>query len=101
MQSVKSLQIEQVSATDFLNSFDKIVQERVNEALKNQKANAAPPEFMTRHEVAELFAVSLPTVHNWIHAGILKPYKIGAKTRFKRSEVLASPKAAKADLNAK
>lgn len=98
MTGLKTLQIEGMSAKDLMQSFDKIISERVSEALKNQPINNAPPEFMSRKEVADLFAVTLPTVHNWINAGILIPYKIGAKTRFKRSEVLESPKAAKVAL---
>ncbi|MGZ4095762.1 MAG: helix-turn-helix domain-containing protein [Bacteroidia bacterium] len=34
--------------------------------------------------------MTLPTVHRWVHAGILKPYKIGNKTRFLLSEVKAA-----------
>lgn len=48
--------------------------------------------WMTRQEVAKMFGISLPTVHAWMTAGIIKPYKLGTKTRFKRAEVMAAPK---------
>lgn len=99
MSVFKSVQVEQISYKDLLQSFENIVTEKVNEALKNQPTNRPTPEFLSREDVAKLFGVTLPTVHAWANAGILIPYKIGAKTRFKRSEVLASPKAMKLDLN--
>lgn len=99
MQSVKTVQIENVNYTDLLQSFQTIVSEKVSEALSRQPTVKQLPEFLSRQDVADLFGVTLPTVHAWANAGILKPYKIGAKTRFKRNEVLDSPKAMKLDLN--
>jgi len=98
MSTVKSVQVEQISYKDLLQSFETIVTEKVNEALKKQPTQQPTPEFLSREDVARLFGVTLPTVHAWANAGILTPYKIGAKTRFKRCEVLASPKALKANL---
>lgn len=44
---------------------------------------------MTRKEVADLFSVSLVTLHDWVNSGIIKPYKVGNRTFFKRSELLS------------
>ena len=46
-------------------------------------------EVMTRRETAELFSVSLVTLHDWANSGIIKPYKVGNRTYFKRSELLS------------
>lgn len=46
-------------------------------------------EVMTRRETAELFSVSLVTLHDWVNSGIIKPYKVGNRTYFKRSELLS------------
>jgi hypothetical protein len=46
-------------------------------------------EVMTRRETAELFSVSLVTIHDWCNSGIIKPYKVGNRTYFKRSELLS------------
>jgi excisionase family DNA binding protein len=46
-------------------------------------------DFMTRKQVSETFQVSLATIHNWIKKGMLQPYKVGTRTRFKKFEVLA------------
>lgn len=45
-------------------------------------------EIMTRKETAELFSVSLVTIHDWSNSGILKSYKVGNRTYFKRSECM-------------
>lgn len=100
MSTTKTIQVEQISYKDLLQSFESIVSEKVSEALKNQPVNPPAPEFLSREDVAKIFGVTLSTVHAWMNAGILTPYKIGAKTRFKRTEVLESPKAMKLDLNA-
>ena len=46
-------------------------------------------EVMTRRETAELFSVSLVTIHDWCNTGIIKPYKVGNRTYFKRSELIS------------
>jgi excisionase family DNA binding protein len=49
----------------------------------------SPKEVMTRKETAELFSVSTVTIHDWVNSGIIKPYKVGNRTYFKRSELLS------------
>lgn len=49
----------------------------------------SPKEVMTRKETAELFSVSMVTIHDWVNSGIIKPYKVGNRTYFKRSELLS------------
>lgn len=45
-------------------------------------------EILTRIETANLFSISLVCLHDWVKKKILKPYKVGNKTYFKRSEVM-------------
>ncbi|MCX6194565.1 MAG: helix-turn-helix domain-containing protein [Cytophagales bacterium] len=45
-------------------------------------------EILTRIETANLFSISLVCLHDWMKKAILKPYKVGNKTYFKRSEVM-------------
>ena len=49
----------------------------------------SPKEVMTRKEVADLFSVSMVTIHDWVNSGIIKPYKVGNRTYFKRSELMS------------
>ena len=71
---------------------------KIDELIKNRLAALSKPieeeEFMTREQVAKLLQVSEVTIWQWSKPdkGILKPYRIGCKVRFKRSEVLNSPK---------
>lgn len=71
--------------------------ERINKRLDviEGKGSREPETYMTRQEVAGLYKVSLPTIHAWMNAGVLKYYKIANKTRFLRAEVLAAATAIK------
>lgn len=75
------------------------VQSLIEELMRERK-EAPPqlidePEYLTREQVAKMFAVSTVTIWDWSNRGILKPYKISNKVRFLKSEVLSSPKAIK------
>lgn len=84
------LQIEGIKSDVLL----KAVSELLDNKLSELKLPGTHSEisFLTRQEVADLYKISLPTVHAWIHAGILKPYKLANKTRFIKSEVIAAAK---------
>jgi excisionase family DNA binding protein len=60
------------------------------EKLKNHFQPREPDEFMTRQEVADLLKCDISTIHNWTVKGKLKPYGIGNRVYFKRSEVVKS-----------
>ncbi|HRO84494.1 MAG TPA: helix-turn-helix domain-containing protein [Niabella sp.] len=83
------LKIEGTNSISFLNEIERIF--KVTAATINPPKEEQP-EFITRQQVADLFGITLPTVHAWMHAGILTAYKIGNKTRFRKSEVLAACK---------
>ncbi len=44
-------------------------------------------EWLTPKEVSKYLKVSLSTVYRWTEDGILKRYKVGRTTRYKKSEV--------------
>ena len=84
------LQVENINSNTLLAEVAKLLKSELSK-------HAAPPQpspddFITRQDVADMFKITLVTVHAWINAGILTPYKIGNKTRFKRGEVLAAAK---------
>jgi len=67
-----------------------LIQESVKQSLPDfpiQK-NSDQKEILTRSETAHLFSISLVCLHDWIKKEILKPYKVGNKTYFKRSEIM-------------
>lgn len=59
---------------------DCMIADAVTRAFKE----AAPPakKYLTRQEVAELFGVTLATIHTWINKGIIQSEKIGGRTLF-------------------
>lgn len=71
-----------------------MISNTVKECLKELKpiSSTIEPqtvkEFLTRKETAELFNVSLVTIHDWQNNGILKVYKMGTRSFFKYSELL-------------
>ncbi len=44
-------------------------------------------EWLTAKEVAQYLKVSLATVYRWTDQGILKKYKAGRTSRYKKAEV--------------
>lgn len=76
----------------------------IRDAVRSELANYTPPppkqqlpEYLTRHEVAGLYRVSLTTLHDWERQGAIIPkrVKIGGRVRYKRDEVLATLNTAK------
>ena len=68
-----------------------LIQESVKQSLPVQphpSIESKQKEILTRIETANLFSISLVCLHDWVKKKILKPYKVGNKTYFKRSEVL-------------
>lgn len=62
----------------------------VQKQLEKFSQNFTPKEptlWITRKEVSELIGVSLVTIHNWSKEGVIIPYKIGNRVRFKRSDI--------------
>lgn len=45
-------------------------------------------EILSRKDLSKLFGVSFVTIHDWVHRGLLKPYKMGNRTFFRRTEVM-------------
>jgi hypothetical protein len=56
--------------------------------LEKKASQNTGKELLTRKETSEYFDVSLVTIHDWSKSGILKPYKVGNRTYFKRSEIM-------------
>lgn len=60
------------------------------------KSNLGKPreteELIKRSDIAEMFDVSMVTVHQWMRKGILDHYKMNGRTYFRKSEVLRAMK---------
>ena len=84
------IQFIQFSTEDFKD----LISETVKAQFKEHSSHlAAKPltkeiEFLSRKKTAELFNVSLVTIHEWQNNGTLKVYKMGNRSFFKYSELL-------------
>jgi len=79
------IQVEDLSA-DYM--VDKL--EALSSEIKELKETFKPQfqtRYLTRQEVADLFRVSLVTIHDWTNKGMLTKHRIGNKVRYKLHEV--------------
>ena len=79
------IQVEELSAELLLGKLDSLTQEvrELKETFKPQLQT----RYLTRQEVADLFKVSLVTIHDWTNKGLLKKHRIGNKVRYKQHEI--------------
>jgi excisionase family DNA binding protein len=84
------IQIESISSNNLIIELSKEFSKLLDEKLLKLQPVVDGNAFITRQEVAEMLSISITTVHSWMNCGILKPYKIGNKTRFLLSEVKAA-----------
>jgi hypothetical protein len=84
------IQLIQVSPEQLANLISESVNARITDLFKSSESITPPSEekFLTRHETAQFFNISLYTVHDWMRKGIIKPYKAGNRTYFKKSELI-------------
>lgn len=75
------------------------LQEEIQNGFKTQLEEFAknfqpkePAEYLSRQEVADMLQINLSTLHNWCKKGKLKPYGLGARVYFLRTEVEQSLK---------
>lgn len=84
----KQIILHEVSVDELVLLLTKQITERL-EVKKEPVERQEQEELLTRKQTAHILGVCLPTIHNWIKLKILKPYKMGNRTYFKRSEVMA------------
>ena len=65
------------------------VKAHLDEFLKHFKPTT-PEDYLSRKQVAEMFGVDISSISNWQRNGKLKPYAIGGRIYFKRSDIEAS-----------
>jgi hypothetical protein len=76
------------------NELAELISENVKVQIQNlardlsELSTPQQNEIVSRKEVAEMFQISLVSLHEWTKNGILTPYKIGGRTFFKRSELM-------------
>jgi excisionase family DNA binding protein len=82
--TINAIQIQGINAETLISK----IKEVVKEVIPKPQPQTVTDRLLTRKEVCTMLQVSLVTVHNWTKQGILNPYRIGNKLRFKEIEVL-------------
>lgn len=83
---MKAVQLVQTLIEELKAEILDVIKKEISD-LKIEYHPKIPDENLTRAEVAELFKVDITTIHNWTKKGILKPYGMGRRVYYKRSEV--------------
>lgn len=71
---------------DLLGEITKAVRSELD--ARTQPAQPPAEELLSRHDAAALLGVTLPTLRDYTRKGYLTGYRIGARVRYKRNEVL-------------
>lgn len=88
MEQLKFIQVTPNELANLITESVKTQNQELLNALKGQQPTKEEKEFLTRKETADLFKVSLVTIHEWQNNGTIKVYKMGNRSYYKRSELL-------------
>lgn len=83
---MESIQFIGVTPEQLQKQISNGVKEQLNEFLKHYTPKQ-PNEYLTRQEVAKMFGVDISTVHNWCKSKRLKPFGLGSRVYFLRSDI--------------
>lgn len=86
MQNVIMTQLTPNELTALINDGVKPHIENLFKQLSEQKPKGK--EFLSRKETAQFYGISLVCLHDWMKKGIVKPYKTGNRTYFRRDELV-------------
>jgi len=84
----QSIQLLNITTNDLTNLIKEGIKSELTELKKTLNIESLESPHLTRRETAKYFDVSLNCVNDWTRKGILKAYKVGQRTYFKRSELL-------------
>lgn len=84
---MNTIQITQLTPEQFEKRIAQIVKDQF-ESIKSELILVKDKEdYLTRKEVAEMLKIELSTLHNWCKKGKLKPYGLGNRVYFLRSDI--------------
>ena len=84
---VQTIQITQLTPEQFEERVRNAVKSQLESLKKEFRQNQPEEQYLTRKEVAEMLKIELSTLHNWCKKGKLKPYGIGNRVYFLRSDL--------------
>lgn len=84
----QTIQLLNITTNDLTNLIKEGIKSELSELKKTINPESLENPHLTRKETATFFGVSLNCVNDWTRKGILKAYKVGQRTYYKRSELL-------------
>jgi len=84
--SEKITQVHHTSKDELIHNIIRGVENKLNEFERNFQPKE-PTTWLTKKEVSAILSISIVTIDDWSKKGILNPYRIGNRIRFKRIEV--------------
>ncbi len=87
---MQQIQLFQVTPNELAYLISESVKTQIQELVNatNKEQTKDENDLLSRKETAEFFKVSLVSIHAWMKDGIIKPYKVGNRTYFKKSELI-------------
>ena len=80
------MQLHDVNPQNFKNEILLGVEKQLEKFSKNFKPKE-PEVWIGRKEASEILGVTFPTLLSYNKKGVLTPYKVGNRVRYKRSEI--------------
>ena len=65
-----------------------LLREELQISIDQSKGLDGDDQILKRKDIAEMFGISLVTVHAWMKIGHLPYHRLGGKTYFKKAEVI-------------
>jgi phage portal protein BeeE len=84
----QSIQLLNITTNDLTNLIKEGIKSELTELKKTLNPESLESPHLTRRQTAEFFGVSLNCINDWTRKGILKSYKVGQRTFYRRSELM-------------
>ena len=86
--SQNNVQFVQITTDQLAELINEQVKKNLSEFKKEFLSKEADDELLTRDQTAEFLQVDVSTLYLWAKKGKIKPYGIGKRRYFKRSELI-------------
>ena len=84
----QSIQLLNITTNDLTNLIKEGIKSELSEFKNSINPESLESPHLTRRATADFFGISLNCVNDWTRKGILKAYKVGQRTYYKRSELM-------------
>jgi hypothetical protein len=84
----QSIQLLNITPNDLTNLIKEGIKSELTELKKSLNPESLESPHLTRRQTAEFFGVSLNCVNDWTRKGILRVYKVGQRSFYRRSELM-------------